>query len=278
MSTEITPPAPPVPAGTDRPRHRTAPRVIALLTAALGVAIVAGTVGSAAVPAIASADARDEHRSLGVAGISTLDVDVDTTGLTVVFADVDEASLDVLASRGEPWTFERDGSTLRVGTPRGDFMFWFSGGNGRATLTLPDELAGLDAEIEVGAGSFDADGDFGAVDLNLSAGQVSVTGTATSLVAEVGAGRGEIDLEGVSTADFSIDAGQLIARLRGAAPDTITASIDAGSLELTLPDETYDVTSDVSAGEVDNQLRSAPGARHTITVDVSAGNALLTAD
>jgi hypothetical protein len=192
-----------------------------------------------------------------------------------VFDDVDEASLDVRDSGGGEWIFERDGVALRVATPNTPFASWFHEGNGTATLTLPDELAGLDAEVAVAGGSFDADGEFGDVALELAAGQVTMEGTADTLITDVSAGRGEVDLVDVSTADLSLGSGELIARLGGSAPSDVTASVSAGSFELTLPDEEYDVTTDVSAGGVDNRLRTDSGADRTVFVEVSAGHALL---
>jgi hypothetical protein len=250
--------------------------VIALLTAGLGVAVIVGAVATTAVPTFASATAHSEERFLSIDGVSALDIDVDAMDLTLVFDAVDEASLDVRDSGGGRWIFERDGSVLRVSTPRAPFLSWFDGGNGTATLTLPDELAGLDADVAVAGGSFDAAGGFGDVSLDLAAGQVTIEGAADTLITDVSAGRGEIDLADVSTADLSLGSGELIARLAGSAPREVTASISAGSLELTLPDEEYDVTSDVSAGGIDNRLRTDSGASRTVFVEVSAGHALLT--
>lgn len=279
MSTESVPPqAAPQPTPPSGSGHRTAPRVIALLTAALGVAVVVGTVATAAVPTVAAAAARDEERSVAVGGVSTVKIDVDAVMLTVVFDDVSEASLDVREFTRGSWTFERNGSTLRVATPRNSVLSWFGGGNGRATLTLPEELAGVDTDVMVAGGSVEASGDFGDLGLTLAAGRVAVRGTAETLTADVDAGRGEIDLSNVSTAALSTEAGELIARLGGTAPDTVTASISAGSIELTLPDEVYDVTTGVSAGGVDNRLRTQSGSPRTVDVRVEMGNALLTAD
>lgn len=277
MTTGYVPPTPTDPRPNE-PERRTAPRVIALLTAALGIAVVVGAVLSAAVPTVAAAVSRSEEHSVDVEGVSDLDIDVHAMGLTIVFDDVDEASLEVRDSRGGAWTFERDDAVLRVATPRGNAMWWFGGGNGRATLTLPDDLAGLDAEVEVGGGSLDAEGEFGDLAVTLDAGQLTVSGTARDLIAEVNAGAGDLDLAGVATADLSLGAGELLARLTGSAPDEVIASVSAGSLELTLPDETYDLTTDVSAGSVDNGLRTNAQAPRTVFVEVAAGNAVLESD
>src|SRR3546814_10218396 len=56
------------------------------------------------------------------------------------------STLEVRDSGGGSWTFDRDNATLRVETPRTPFISWFGGGNGRAVLTLPDELEGARSE------------------------------------------------------------------------------------------------------------------------------------
>jgi hypothetical protein len=277
MTTGIVPPTQgsgPDQARPDGPR-RTAPRVIAVLTASLGVAVLAASLAGAALPTIAESSPRSEDHEVDVEGITSLEVDVSATSLTVVFDDVQDAALHVRDAGASEWTFERDGDALRVVTPRGPFASWFRAHNGQATLTLPDELAGIDAELAVGGGSVDAEGEFGDLGLDVGAGEIHVTGEAETVVAEVSAGRGDVELDGVSTAEFSLGAGELIARLTGDAPDDVRADVSAGSLQLTLPDQTYDVTTEVSAGQVDNELRTEDDAPRSVFIDVSAGEARL---
>ena len=61
-------------------------------------------------------------------------------------------------------------------------------------------------------------------------------------------------------------------------PRTLELDVSAGSLDVTVPDGDYDVTSDVSAGDFDNRVGSTPGADSTVDVQVSAGKAILQAD
>lgn len=281
MSTEYVPPTPtPAPrrdGPSGAPGHRTAARVIAILTASLGAAVLVGSIVGAAWPTFAASTTHDEQRELDVDGVTSMEVDAAAMSLDIVFADVDRATLEVRDATAA-WTFETDGDALRVATPREGFVSWFRPGNGHATLTLPEELAGLDADLRVGGGSLDATGEFGELDVDLGAGEVIVRGEARSLGADISAGRGDIDLAGVSTADLSLGAGELITRLTGEAPQSVTATVSAGSMTLTLPDEVYDVTSTVSAGDIDNRLRTADGASSTVNVEVSAGDARLLAD
>lgn len=276
------PPQPPLPAyGAPTPPSRpgrAAPRVVALLTVVVGVVVLIGAVWSSSLPTFAAGLTRSEDRSVAVAGVETLRVDAAATRLTIGFADVREATLEVERSAGS-WTLERDGSTLRVESPRRPFLGWLAGGNnGTATLTLPRSLEGVDARVSVGAGSVTVGGDFGAVEVDLGAGEATVTGTARELAADVGAGRAIVDLDGVSTAVLGVSAGQMIARLEGTAPSDVRVRVSAGSLELTLPDEVYHVVSDVAAGGFDNRLRTSADSPRRVDVNVAAGNVRVTAD
>src|SRR3546814_15297462 len=102
---------------------------------------------------------------------------------------------------------------------------------------------------------------------------MTISGSAEELTADASAGRADIDLEGVRSADLQLSAGDMNARLGGQAPSEVRVSVSAGTLVLTLPDEAYDVSSDVSAGGFDNQLRTASGASSRVIVEVSDGTA-----
>src|SRR3546814_18801283 len=117
------------------------------------------------------------------------------------------STLEVRDSGGGSWTFDRDNATLRVETPRTPFISWFGGGNGRAVLTLPDELEGADADFDLGAGSLTAAGAFGELELGMGAGDMTISGSAEELTADESAGRADIDLEGVRSAEDRQSAG-----------------------------------------------------------------------
>jgi hypothetical protein len=53
--------------------------------------------------------------------------------------------------------------------------------------------------------------------------------------------------------------------------------VSAGSLNLTVPDGEYNVTSEVSAGGFENKIGSSPDADSTVDVQVSAGQVVLRA-
>lgn len=277
------PPAPPLPpasAGGTPPPTRNASRVIAILTIALGAAIILGAVGSAIWSTVAAASVRTETRTVDVAGVESLRVAVDAASLRIEFADVPEATLDVTSGLGVGrWTFERSGDELTVETPRRFGPGWIFGGEVRATLTLPQELEGaeLDAALELSAGELTVDGDFGDLGVDVGAGTFAVDGSARTLTAELSAGGADIELADVTEADLSVSAGAIEARLTGTAPRSVTVDVSAGSLDLRLPDAVYDVRSDVSAGDFENGLQTERGARNVVDVTVSAGSVTIVA-
>ncbi len=278
MSITQTPPAPPAAPVPPAGGPRTAPRVIAILTIALGAAILLAVAWTGIRAAVVSGGAVDDTRSLEVAGVTDLAVDAGATDLRVVFADVPEATLE-LRDAAAGWRFERTGATLRVASPDHPWFFpTFGQSNGEATLTLPADLAGADARLTLGAGSLLVAGDFGDLVLDVSAGRLVFEGDARTLDADVSAGRAEIDVTGVGEAELDLSAGDMFVRMTGSAPDAVTVGVGAGTLELTLPDEVYDVRSDVSAGDLVNGLRTATDAASRVSVEVSAGTVRLLAD
>lgn len=281
MSTTMTPP----PAAPERATEAPQPpaggsRVVAIVIIVLGAIVLLGAMTSAVIGTIASASVHTSTRSLDAAGVEDLGIDAAAGTLRVEFTDVQEAELEVTSSWGaENWRFERDGDSLEVAPPDRLGWFgwrgWFGDGGADAVLRLPSALEGLDADVSLAAGEFVTDGEFGELDLSLAAGSFDVSGSARSLSADVSAGRGTLELDGVSEAELTVSAGSLDAVLTGERPDVIDADVSAGTLRMTVPEGDYDVTSDVSAGEFDNGIGSTPGASSTIRVQVSAGQAVL---
>lgn len=274
------PPAPPTPPPVPpAPETRGASRVVAILTVALGCAVVLGAIGTSIFSTVAAASVRTDTQTVDVAGVERLTVAVDAASLRVEFADVTEATLEVTGGFGVgEWTLERQDAELTVATPRRFGPGWIFGGDVRATLTLPREMEGteLDAALELSAGELTVDGSFGDLGIDIGAGTLTVDGTAETLTADLSAGGADIDLGDVTEAEFTISAGSVDARLTGTAPRTVTVDVSAGSLDLRLPDETYDVRSDVSAGDFENGLRTDADAPNVVDVTVSAGSVTIT--
>lgn len=293
MSTTLNPPPPatpsgppPVPGGPTPPEGSprrppsSAARVVAILAIVFGSLVIVGAIVSAVVGTIVSASVHTTNRTVDVAGVERLDVDASAGSLRVEFGSVREAELEVTSSWGaDRWVLDREGGDLVVSSPRmwgpwWIFGGWF-GGPGDAVLRLPQSLEGVDADITFSAGTLDVDGEFADLDLTMNAGRADIAGSAESLTADMNAGRADLELADVATAALTVNAGSLDAGLTGSQPDEITVDLSAGSLNLSVPDGDYVVTSDVSAGGFDNRIGSDPSASSTIHVDVSAGQVTL---
>ena len=254
-------------------------KVISILTASLGGVIALGLIGGTVLSAMASASVSTETQSVSAAGVRELDVEVSAGSLRVEFADVDEATLDVSGGwAGAGWTLSRDEDELVVSSPEWSFGGgWLFGRDVRATLTLPRELETrtLDAQFTVSAGDLEASGRYGELDVELGAGAVSVSGEASEVSADISAGRADLDLTGVRSAELSLSAGQLDGRFDGSQPRLVEVDVSAGSLDLTLPEGSYDVTSGVSAGQLDNRLNTSASSSSRVAVELSAGRVVL---
>ncbi|MFH8251355.1 hypothetical protein ACH3VR_13365 [Microbacterium sp. B2969] len=293
MSTTMTPP----PAGTDvppppgppswqppaGPPTRGSSRVVAILLIVFGVFVVLGAVISAIFTTIAAASIHTTTRTVDVSGVDDLKVDVSAGSLRIVYADVSDAELEVTGTSGaDRWTLDSSNDTLTVSTPSGWFSDgfwngWIFGARSDAVLRLPQAMEGANADLSLAAGELNADGDFGDLQLDLGAGRATIAGSADSIDAQISAGTGELDLEGIDKAVLSVSAGSLTADFSGQQPSSVELDVSSGSARLTVPQGEYDVTSDVSAGQLDNKLGSVPGADSTIRVEVSAGQAVLRA-
>lgn len=264
---------------TPAPRTRSSQKPILVTTAIVGGIALLGIGVTAAISAFWDRGALESSSAtVAVDGVTAVEVDANRGEFVLQFADVAAASLDVEGD--DRWTMEREGDELVVKSRNGLFSWgpelcFGICGEHYVTLTLPSALAGVDADLSLGAGSLKAEGEFGDVSLDVGAGAAEVSGEARSVEAEISAGRAEIDLVGVQRAAFEVSAGRGEARLTGAPPQEVAARVSAGSLEIALPDAAYAVSSDVSAGGFDNELRTDPAASNRVTADVSAGSLAL---
>ncbi|WP_105566282.1 DUF4097 family beta strand repeat-containing protein [Microbacterium halophytorum] len=280
-------PTPPAAGGPVPPQSETArigTRAVAITATAIGAVVLlfagAGAAFGAVRDSVAAANQANGVDSGTLAhavdGITAVDVDHGFGDMRIVFGDVDEAELEWSGTR--EWRLEREGATLEVrregdGFGFGDFT-WFGDWDQehRATLTLPESLEGADLDIETGAGSVNAEGDFGDVSFDLGAGSVEIEGSATSVDGEVSAGEAIVELADVREFDAQVSAGDLMASLSGEAPSRVGIEVSAGSADITLPDVEYDVRESVSAGGIDtNNLQTSFDAPRVVEADVSAG-------
>jgi hypothetical protein len=291
-------PVPPPPAagpatGQRPPQEPASPsgagRTIAIVTAVVGGFCLLGAGLGVGLSTAAGLGVSDEVQTQAVGGLASLSVDSSASEFRVVFDDVEEAVLETTSSSGR-WSLSREGDGLAV-SRSGVLFGWFGGGlfgdglfgedwsdrEERVVLRLPERLqrAGLDLDVDVSAGSFSAEGDFGEVDLGLGAGALMVGGSAESLDVDLSAGYADLAFADVAEADFAVSAGWLEAVLSGETPREVGVDVSAGTADITLPRDVYAVGSDVSAGSFDNLLDVSEGSPNRVFVDLSAGDVSL---
>lgn len=261
-------PDPAPPAAPERARQGW---ITPLLSVIATIALVV-TLGGAVLGGIRLFAGGQTTASVSTAGVDTLDIRASAGSFSLVYAEVDEATLRVTGSAN--WTLEREGSSIVVRPPHRWFGSWLVGVRERAVLTLPIALrdAGLDALFSLSAGEFRAEGEFGILQLRVSAGEARIDGGAQTADVKVSAGKATVTLTDVSTARFDVSAGEIIAKLDGLAPSDLTVDVSAGSITATVPDAAYAVSQKVSAGSFDWSVRSDPASSHRVTVNVSAGS------
>jgi hypothetical protein len=282
----------PSPASQPAPEWRPAPpsssrpgRWIAILLIVLGAIGALWAIAGGLVQGFSSHAATSSSTTADAAGVQELRIDSAAAAFEVRFADVDEATLDVTTTGGpaQQWRLERSGDALVVDSDRGwrwfgfGIMFGDRVGEEQAVLTLPAELEhdGVDLTATVSAGSLDASADWGTASVDLSAGNADIGGTADELTVQVSAGEARLDVADVGTVGIDVSAGRVVGAITGDQPDAIEAMVSAGSVELTIPDGSYAVTEDASAGSSEVLVVDDPSATSTIDVDVSAGSVRL---
>ncbi|QLD11305.1 hypothetical protein [Microbacterium oleivorans] len=289
MSTTLTPPPatpPETPAGPPDAPVGTSPqpaapssgsRAIAVLCAAAGGALILFAAGTGVISTVTSGAERTATLTASTSGVTALEVDTAAAEVEVSFASVDEATLTVTGSRGaDSWELSRSGDRLVVDSDRdwwGSWSLW--GDSARATLVLPDTLAGVDADLRVGAGSMRVAGEFGDLELTVDAGSIDASGTAETVGTTVSAGRASIELHGVRDAVVQLSAGRVSGALTGTAPRSVTVDAEAGGVDLTLPAARYAVSASEEAGSFSSRLLEDPASAHRVEVTVSAGSVVL---
>lgn len=279
----FTPPPATVPGAApaaEPPARISGAGAITIVTAIVGGIALLGAGATGAAAAAADLGDSDSVKTIDVTGVDAIDLEASAGDVRVVFGDVDEAKLSVTGDRGHEWTLERDDDELIVRSPDHRFGWWFGGwfdDDQLVVLTLPAELqgTGLDAVLTLNAGSLDVSGEFGRLDLELAAGDLTVEGSAVTLGVQVNAGGADVLLDGVETAEIGVSAGDLTVELTGTPPTETSIDVNAGQLDLTVPEAEYHVTQNVSAGELDNGLDRSSDSGRTIDVSISAGTVTL---
>ena len=247
--------------------HRTDRRSpLSRLLTVLGGIVILGLVLSAIMSAIRYSQVRDsDPEHLSSEGITHVKLDAPVGDVTINCSGTSDFTL-TQQKVSEKWNLERDGDTVKVSR---NSPFWpvqinlfglFSQENEKVTLSIPEAACqqNLDADLKLSAGNLNADARFGALNMDMSAGDATLSGTASSITAR------------------HMSAGNIKGSL-SQVPEKLKIDSSAGSLELALPAGNYSVNSNVSAGHFDNQLTTdSQGTKSQVDIRMSAGDAKLT--
>ncbi|GAA4476516.1 hypothetical protein GCM10023190_14170 [Enteractinococcus fodinae] len=280
MTTQYTPYETQPPLPDPAPRRSNATKPLMILLAVIGGITLVVMLTTTIFSSVLGLSRGSATLAADTAGVTALDVNASAGQFTLEFAEVNEATLETSGVSADRWELTRHDTTLVVDTPSRWFSWdWFgaNSGDNRVTLTLPEELndGSLNAELDLGAGRLIATGDFDQLVVELNAGEARVEGSARGLDAQTNAGSMNLNLADVESSSFEVAAGRINAELTGAAPTATEIEVSAGRLDLTLPDETYAITSEVAAGNLDNRLNTANESQHQIAVELAAGNVRL---
>lgn len=280
MSIHTSQTSPGQPTHSPEPKRSSATKPVMVLFSVLGGLILLAVAASTIFSSVLNFNRGSATVTAETSGISGVNVEANASQFNLEFGEVSEATLETSGLNADGWRLTRDRNELYVEAPNQWLSWCFFNcnfGDNQVSLVLPEELndGSLNANIDLAAGNIEATGTFDELGLELGAGKATINGSAQQLDAELNAGSADLQLADVQTADLSVSAGRLNTELTGRPPGNVDLGVNAGRLDLTLPDNTYSVNSEVSAGNLDNQLRTDAASEFGINVDLSAGNATL---
>jgi hypothetical protein len=219
---------------------------------------------------------RTTTTELDAAGLSTLDVRIDSGTLTVVGTDTDVVKVtarisDGLRATSESQTVNGDRLELRASCPA--FLSNFC--NVDYTVELPARII-VRARLE--NDGIRLTGVTGDIDVRSANGGVTVRGSGDGTVT-MRSDNGNVtgtDLR-AAVVDAHSDNGDVSLSFRKA-PRTVEATGDNGSVTVTVPDDatTYAVTTSSSNGSTAAPIRTDPNSSRRITARSSNGDVLVT--
>lgn len=170
------------------------------------------------------------------------------------------------------WTIARpvttetlEGGVLRLET-RADHR-WQRGGEASYRVEVP---AGLGVRASTGAGEVGADGMRSEVKLHTGAGRISLSNLAGSVRADTHAGTVHGSHLACRDLDVETNAGSIELAF-SEPPDRVEARSNAGAVEITLPDGSYDVQA-TAVGQVVVDVVNDPAAPRRVVAHANAGS------
>jgi hypothetical protein len=212
-------------------RDRTLPIVFSVL----GVIVVIGILFTLLVPQARFGS--DSSRQVQVdEPFEAVAVTTEVADAEVLFRDVEAVEVTFRQhdlSREMDFTAEVVGSTLDVRvTDNGGGWRWpmFGARSPLVTIVLPLAMKGVDISLDSDVGDVSLRGDFGALQLEVTAGDVKLAGS-------------------VTTADLSSTVGDITLKL-DVVPDGLDVTATTGDLEVTVPNASYRVETHTNVGDV----------------------------
>ncbi len=217
--------------------------------------------------------------SVAADGMTNLDVDVGSSGLTIA-CGASESFVLTQKNVTDRWYMNAEGGTVHVWQEPADnwLPLWLFGKPAeKVALEVPQSLCeqSLTADLSVDAGSLDVKADLSSATADVSAGSLSLSGAANVVTVNVAAGSADLNIDDAEQVDVEVRSGSVEGAFTQV-PEQLTADVGAGSASLALPAGNYTVNSKTEAGSISNNLTidsSAPAG--AIEVSVDAGSASL---
>ncbi len=255
--------------------------VLALVLIALGATSLVGL-----------AIQRTERSTRTWAGVSALEVDVDSGDVEVVAASRDDVQVEQFERRA--WRAPRTEAGLRDGVLRLQARCPFFIGFGNCSVDYRIQVpAGTPVRIRDSSGDLTVAGVRGVVDVRTGSGSVHVREvvgpvsattssgdvTMTRIEGDVRARTSSGNVIGEQLAGRRIEARTSSGDVRVEAvwtpPDSLTATSSSGDIRVVVPNEVYQVDANTSSGHLDLSLRQDPAAPRRIEARTSSGDVVV---
>ncbi|MFO7194171.1 MULTISPECIES: DUF4097 family beta strand repeat-containing protein [Thermocrispum] len=196
--------------------------------------------------------------------INTVEIDNESGDVVVRAADV--TTIEVRQKFSYRFTapdraFSVDGSTLTL-----DGCGWWCAVDYEVIVPRSVKVVG-----EIDSGDLQLVGTIGG-EIELNSGDAVVRDVTGPL--SIRANSGDVTVTGMSS-DLTVKAnsGDVTAEL--AKPANVTADIDSGSIQLTVPEGRYQVDGQTDSGRRDIRIGNTPGAPYRLQLDTDSGNVLV---
>lgn len=209
--------------------------------------------------------------------VTAVDIRSTATEVDVVAGDVSEPVLEFDQGRSD-MVLQHDvsgGELSVVVEPRLRGVFGFNNGTANLQLVLPAGGDGPDLQVRSTAGQVLIDGDFGEVDLDTTATDSTLSGSAIDLTTSTTAGEVQADdLQVDGRVQVDATAGNVRFALTSL-PESIEVDTTAVEVRFEIPAGDYRIDASTTAGQVEQHLVSNYEAERVYTFSSTAGDIIL---